>query len=112
MKRLALLVAICCGLTAQAEVLKKKSDPANETPVAKFTEPVRLEADGVPIKTESPGYASPCWADMNNDGKSDLLVGQFAQGKIMVYKNLGDGKLASGEWLQAEGSNASVPGVW
>lgn len=79
---------------------------------AEFGPPVRLEADGVPIRVESPGYAAPCWADIDGDGKKDLLVGQFRGGKIRVYKNLGDGKLAAGEWLKAEGEVAEVPGVW
>jgi hypothetical protein len=79
---------------------------------AAFEAPVRLKADGVPVRVESPGYAAPCWADINGDGKKDLLVGQFHQGKIRVYRNLGDGKLAAGEWLMAAGSVAEVPGVW
>jgi hypothetical protein len=79
---------------------------------AEFEPPVRLKAEGVPIRVESPGYAAPCWADIDGDGKMDLLVGQFNGGKIRVYKNLGDGKLAAGEWLKAEGAVAEVPGVW
>lgn len=79
---------------------------------AEFEPPVRIQAEGVPVRVESPGYAAPCWADIDGDGKKDLLVGQFAGGKIHVYKNLGDGKLAAGEWLQAEGAVAEVPGVW
>jgi hypothetical protein len=79
---------------------------------AEFEPPVRLEAEGVPIRVESPGYAAPCWADIDGDGKKDLLVGQFRGGKIRVYRNLGDGKFATGEWLQAEGKPAEVPGVW
>ena len=66
----------------------------------------------MPVRVESPGYAAPCWADFDGDGKKDLLVGQFNQGKICVYKNLGDSKLAAGQWLQAEGAVAEVPGVW
>ena len=77
-----------------------------------FQAPVRLEASGVPVRVEGPGYAAPCWADINGDGKKDLLVGQFHQGKIRVYRNHGGGKLAAGEWLMAEGSVAEVPGVW
>ncbi len=77
-----------------------------------FEKPVRLTGGGEPVKVESPGYASPCWADIDRDGKKDLLVGQFRQGKIRVYKNLGEGKLAKGEWLQADGKTAEVPGVW
>jgi len=79
---------------------------------AEFQTPVRLTADGVPIRVESPGYAAPCWADIDGDGKKDLLVGQFSEGKIRVYKNLGGGKLAAGAWLQADGIDAEIPGVW
>src|SRR3974390_2918107 len=79
---------------------------------AGFQPPLRLKADGVPIRVESPGYAAPCWADIDGDGKKDLLVGQFRDGKIRVYKNLGGCKLAEGKWLQAAGEVAEVPGVW
>jgi hypothetical protein len=79
---------------------------------AEFQPPVRLKAGDVPVRVESPGFAAPCWADIDGDGRKDLLVGQFNGGKIRVYRNLGDGKLASGEWLKAEGTVAEVPGVW
>jgi hypothetical protein len=79
---------------------------------AEFQAPVRLEAGGAAVRVENPGYAAPCWADIDGDGRKDLLVGQFNQGKICVYKNLGDGKLATGEWLKAEGAVAEIPGVW
>jgi hypothetical protein len=79
---------------------------------AEFERPVRLKAGGVAIRVESPGYAAPCWADVDGDGKKDLLVGQFNQGKIRVFKNLGEGSLAAGVWLKAEGQVAEVPGVW
>jgi hypothetical protein len=68
---------------------------------------------------EAPGFAAPCWADADGDGKKDLVVGQFTKGKLKVYRNLGSGKLAEGsdklaegKWLEAEGSVAEVPGVW
>jgi hypothetical protein len=79
---------------------------------AEFKPPVRLQAEGMPVRVESPGYAAPCWADIDGDGQKDLLVGQFSGGKIRVYKNMGDGELAAGKWLQAEGKVAEVPGVW
>lgn len=79
---------------------------------AEFEAPVRLMADAAPVRVESPGYAAPCWADIDGDGKKDLLVGQFRGGKIRVHKNLGDNKLAAGAWLEAEGQVAEVPGVW
>jgi len=79
---------------------------------AEFERPVRLKAGGVAVRVERPGYAAPCWADIDGDGKKDLLVGQFSGGKIRVFKNLGAGKLAPGVWLQAAGKVAEVPGVW
>jgi len=79
---------------------------------AEFERPVRVKAGGVAVRVERPGYAAPCWADLDGDGKKDLLVGQFNNGKIRVFKNLGDGNLAEGIWLQADGQVAEVPGVW
>jgi len=79
---------------------------------ADFADPVRLKAGGKAIKVEMPGYAFPCWADVDGDGKKELLVGQFASGKIKVYKHLGDMKFAEGSWLQVNGKPAEVPGVW
>ena len=79
---------------------------------AEFEPPVRLKAGGLPIRVESPGYAAPCLVDLDGKGKKDLVVGQFNQGKMKVYKNLGGGKFAEGVWLQADGKIAEVPGVW
>ena len=79
---------------------------------AEFEAPARLKAGGAAVRVEAPGYAAPCWADVDGDGKKDLLVGQFNKGKVRVFKNLGKGKLAEGAWLQAEGKVAEVPGVW
>ncbi len=79
---------------------------------ADFEPPVRLKAGDAAIRVESPGYAAPCWTDLNGDGKMHLLVGQFNDGKIRVFQHLGGEKFAPGEWLQAEGEVAEVPGVW
>jgi hypothetical protein len=77
-----------------------------------FANPVRMQSEGHPVRVESPGYACPCWADIDRDGKKDLLVGQFSGGKIRVFKNRGDAKLDPGDWLKADGKVAEVPGVW
>ena len=79
---------------------------------ADFQKPQLLEAAGEPIQVESPGYAAPCWEDVDGDGLKDLVVGQFNGGKIQVFRNEGDGKFAKGEWLKADGKAAKVPGVW
>jgi len=77
-----------------------------------FAPPTRMVADGVPVSVEAPGYAAPCWADVDGDGRKDLLVGQFRKGKVAVHRGLGDGKLAPRAWLEAGGSVAEFPDVW
>ncbi|MDE0596062.1 MAG: VCBS repeat-containing protein [Roseibacillus sp.] len=77
-----------------------------------FEKPVRLSGGGEVIKVERPGYAAPCLADLNGDGKKDLLVGQFNKGKIRVFLAEGDGKFAKGEWLKTGDKVAEIPGVW
>lgn len=79
---------------------------------AEFADPVRMQSGGESVRVERPGYASPCWADIDGDGRKDLLVGQFSDGKIRIFKNLGDAKLDAGDWLKADGKVAEVPGVW
>jgi hypothetical protein len=79
---------------------------------ADFEAPVRLKAGNTAIRVESPGYAAPCWADFNGDGKMQLLVGQFKKGKIQVFQHKGAEKFAPGKWLRVDGEVAEVPGVW
>ncbi|MEW6305243.1 MAG: hypothetical protein AB1705_17335 [Verrucomicrobiota bacterium] len=77
-----------------------------------FEKPVRLKGGDAFVRVESPGYAAPCLADLDGDGRKDLLVGQFRDGKIRVFKGLGGARFAAGDWLKAEGRVALVPGVW
>ena len=62
--------------------------------------------------SKAPTTRHPCWADIDGDGWKVLRVAQSDGGKIRFHKNLGDGKLAAGEWLKAEDTTAEAPGVW
>ena len=58
------------------------------------------------------GCAQPFVVDWNNDGKKDLLVGQFSSQKIRLYLNQGTdaNPVFSGySYLQAAGSDISLP---
>ena len=60
--------------------------------------PVRLEAAGKVIDTEV-GHAAPLFADFDGDRVPDLLVGQFGDGILWIYRNEGSAaapKLAAG----------------
>jgi len=81
-----------------------------------FEVPVRLMAGGEYISVESPGYACPTMADVDGDGKPDLVVGQFSDGKMHFCKNIAEEgsvpEFAKAEWIETDGDPARVPGVW
>jgi hypothetical protein len=82
------------------------SDPANE-----LLPPVRLEAAGKPIDT-AVGHAAPFVADFDGDGVKDLLVGQFGEGILWIYRNVGTNaqpKLAAGVKFKNGAKDGRVP---
>ena len=55
--------------------------------------------------------AAPEVVDWNNDGKKDLLVGQFDQGRILLFINKGTDEspsFNSGEYIKAGGKEIKV----
>jgi hypothetical protein len=62
--------------------------PAVDDPAKDLLPPVRLEAAGKPIDTAI-GHAAPYVCDFDGDGVRDLLVGQFGDGILWIYKNVG-----------------------
>jgi hypothetical protein len=53
-----------------------------------FEPPFRVRDGGAFIDVEI-GHAAPLYVDFDGDGVNDLLVGQFGEGKLRVYKNAG-----------------------
>ena len=51
--------------------------------------PVAIEAGGRPLDVEHVGHAAPFFGDFDGDGRRDLLVGEFYQGRLCIYLNEG-----------------------
>lgn len=62
--------------------------PAAAAASSIFDAPVRLKAGDDYIDVEV-GHAAPYMYDFDGDGVRDLLVGQFGQGRLRVYRNVG-----------------------
>jgi hypothetical protein len=78
---------------------------------AELLPPVRLEAAGKPIDT-AVGHAAPFVGDFDGDGIPDLLVGQFGDGQLWVYRNEGTAaapKLAAGTLFKGGKEDGRVP---
>lgn len=79
-------------------------------PAQQLARPFRVEADGKPIEVDI-GHAAPYLYDWDGDGVRDLLVGQFGEGKLRIYKNRGTDsapKFTTFEWFHAGGEVAHV----
>ena len=76
-----------------------------------LSRPFRVEAGGKPIDVDI-GHAAPLVADFDADGNFDLLVGQFGDGKLRIYRNLGDNKtpkFGAYAYFKAGNSDGKVP---
>jgi hypothetical protein len=84
------LHAICAALAIGTALAAQEPVPATTTSptLPRLADPVRIEAGGAPIETET-GHAAPFVVDFDQDGKKDLVVGQFARGVARVYLNRG-----------------------
>jgi hypothetical protein len=51
--------------------------------------PVRVEAAGKPLDVERDGHSAPFVGDYDGDGVRDLLVGQYHEGRLRIYRNHG-----------------------
>lgn len=100
-----------CGTSTSIATTENGVD-MDEAQDSLFAPPVQLMADGVAIKTPAPGYAGPGWHDVTGDGRPDLVVGQLKDGLIGVFAQNSDGSFANNGYLQAEGSEVKIPGIW
>jgi hypothetical protein len=110
---LVLLVCFVLGFPDDTKPLAKKSEDQRSQPAVsyRFAPPVRLEAAGKPIDT-AVGHAAPLVVDFDGDGKNDLLVGQFGDGLLWFYKNVGTNaqpQYAAGVKFKAGDKEGRVP---
>ena len=73
--------------------------------------PIRIDSGGKPIDVEI-GHAAPWIHDFDGDGRRDLLVGQFGQGKLRIYRNTGTNEKPAYDgfkFFEAGGAEATVP---
>jgi hypothetical protein len=76
-----------------------------------FAEPVRLAGGGKVIDTDT-GHAAPFVGDFDGDGVQDLLVGQFGEGVLWIFRNEGSNaqpKLAAGVKFKGGKKDGTVP---
>ena len=76
--------------------------------------PVRVMAGGQPIDlSDAVGHAAPFYGDIDGDGVSDLLVGQFKDGQLRIYKNIGSTREPAFDsnytWFKAGADLGRVP---
>lgn len=98
-KKLAALALLLGVSTAYAE------------PESEFLSPERIKIGDKAIDVDV-GHAAPFVADMNGDGKKDLLVGQFGSGKLRVFYNVGTDKAPKFDklkWFKAGADVGRVP---
>ena len=70
------IAAACLALTFQTQT------------ASDLEAPFRAEAGGEAIDVDV-GFSAPCFADIDGDGLNDLLVGQFGEGRLRIYRNTG-----------------------
>jgi hypothetical protein len=86
-------------------------DDSQGTLSTELAPPVRIEAAGKPIDVEV-GHAAPFVGDFDGDKVNDLLVGQFGNGILWIFRNEGTNaqpKLAAGVKFKEGNEDGRVP---
>jgi hypothetical protein len=74
--------------------------------------PVLLHVAGRPIDVAGSGHSAPFVADVDGDGLDDLLVGQYDDGKLRIYRNVGtktEPAFGGFTWFKDDAPTGRVP---
>ena len=74
--------------------------------------PVQIRAGGKALDVQREGHAAPFVGDFYEDGGLCLLVGQFNEGRLRVYRNSGSNarpRFTGYSWFEAGGKPGRVP---
>jgi hypothetical protein len=85
--------------------------PAGEL-AADLDGPVQIMADEKPIDVQRDGHSAPFVGDFDGDGVNDLLVGEFQDGRLRIYRNLGtkaQPRFDQYEWFRAGAELGKIP---
>ena len=77
-----------------------------------FSRLCRCWSGGKPLDVARDGHSAPFVGDFDGDGKRDLLVGQYHEGRLRIYRNRGDNvrpRFDDFTWFEAEGRPGRVP---
>lgn len=89
------------------------SPPATMPAVPGLAPPLQILAAGKPIAVDQ-GHAAPFVVDFDRDGRKDLVVGQYHDGRARVYLNKGTEAAPHFDdfsWLRAGDAEARVPPI-
>jgi len=84
---------------------------AMSTQPGQLQKPFKVMDGNVPISVDT-GHAAPLYYDIDHNGKPALLVGQFGNGRLRIYRNQGTAAqpvFKGYDWFRAGGQIASIP---
>lgn len=104
MRQLSLVLAIFVCIQMRC-VLGQEISP-------ELAAPEHVLASGEPIDVKRTGHSAPFFGDIDGDGLKDLIVGEYFEGRVRVFKNQGtpgNPQFSNFEWISTESGNAKVP---
>jgi hypothetical protein len=99
----------CAWLTLAGIVLAL---PALAREPSELLPPVQVQASGKALDVQREGHSAPFVGDYFEDGTLALLVGQYDDGRLRIYRNTGTRakpRFDSYIWFEAGGKIATVP---